>query len=89
MTHPANKLANIKRRVNRAREKAFPHSTCPASRHVHLMAECLTTGNKQYAMLIEEPEHCALSMLSVLESLWKARLKLRKLQNELDETEER
>ena len=32
-----------------------------------------------YPMLGEEPEHCALSMYSVLESLWKARTELAKL----------
>jgi len=62
--------------VNRARK--FPTNTCPASRHLHLMAEALATG-KPYPMLQEEPEHCALTMLAVLESLWKARTKLEKL----------
>lgn len=70
--HPANKLSNLKRRVNRAR-KTFVN-TCPASRHLHLIAERLAAG-KPYAMLQEEPEHCAGSMLSVLESLWKLRTK--------------
>lgn len=79
MVHPANKPENMRRRVDRVRNKAFPHSTCAASRHVHLMAECLLTGKKRYPMLQEEPEHCAVSMLSVVESLWKARLELRKL----------
>lgn len=72
---PANRLGNIRRRVNRARN--FPTNTCPASRHLHLMAEHLATG-KPYPMLHEESEHCALTMLAVLESLWKARAKLQK-----------
>lgn len=70
MTLPANKLENVKRRAERARR--FPENTCPASRHVHLMAKALAKG-KQYYMFDEEPEHCAASLFSVLESLWKAR----------------
>lgn len=70
-----NELINLKRRVDRARK--FPTNTCPASRHVHIMAECLLRGG--YPRFSEEPEHCAESMLSVLESLWKARTELAKL----------
>lgn len=76
MTHPANKLENIRRRVDRARN--FPTNTCPASRHVHIMADCLTRKGG-YPMLTEEPEHCALSLYSVLESLFKARSELARL----------
>ena len=71
--HPANKLQNLRRRVERARN--FPENTCPASRHLHLMAEALLRPGG-YPMLTEEPEHCAESILSVLEALWKARTKL-------------
>lgn len=74
--HPANKLPNLRRRVNRARR--FPDNTCPASRHLHLMAEALAT-DRTYLMLQEEPVHCASTMLSVLESLWKARTELARL----------
>lgn len=77
--HPANKLSNLRRRVNRARR--FPDNTCPASRHLHLMAERLAAG-KKYPMLDEEPEHCAETMLSVLESLWKARNELAALKTD-------
>ena len=28
------------RRLDAAREGLFPHKTCPASRHVHLIVEC-------------------------------------------------
>lgn len=73
MTHPANKLANLRRRVNRARR--FPANTCPASRHLHMIANALASG-RPYPMIEEEPEHCAGTMYSVLESLWKARTKL-------------
>ena len=63
----------LRDRVELARK--FPTNTCPASRHLHLIAEHLASG-KPYPMLQEEPEHCAESMLSVLESLWNARNKL-------------
>ena len=70
------KLANLRRRVNRAR-KTFVN-TCPASRHLHLIAVRLAAGHP-YPMLQEEPEHCAETMLSVLESLWKARTELARM----------
>lgn len=57
----------------------FPHNTCPASRHVHLIADALAKRQK-YHMLEEEPEHCAESMLSVLQSLFKARTRLAELE---------
>lgn len=70
------RLKNLRRRVNRARN--FPENTCGASRHLHLIAERMAAG-KQYPMLQEEPAHCAETMLSVLESLWKARTELERL----------
>jgi hypothetical protein len=63
-------LANQIRRTNTACR--FPTNTCYASRHVHMMAEALSKGEK-YWMFEEDPEHCATSLLSVLESLWKLR----------------
>ncbi len=39
-----------------------------------MIAEALITG-KPYPMLQEEPKHCAVAMLAVLEGLWKLRLK--------------
>lgn len=72
-----NDLANMRRRVNRARN--FPANTCPASRHVHIMADCLASG-RGYPMFIEEPEHCARSLYAVLESLWKLRTKVDRLE---------
>lgn len=72
--HPANKISNLRRRVNRARK--FPTNTCGASRHLHLVAECMLRGDN---IDPEEREHVAASMLAVLESLWKARTKLDKL----------
>ncbi len=76
--HPSNKLQNLRRRVNRARN--FPDNTCPASRHLHLIAEALA-GGRPYPMLQDEPEHCAGTMLAVLEALWKARTKLARLRS--------
>ena len=68
------RLKNLRRRVSRARN--FPDNTCSASRHLHMIAERLANGEP---MLIDEPEHCAETMLSVLESLWKARTELERL----------
>ena len=76
MTRPDNKLRNLKRRVERARK--FPENTCAASRHVSLLADQLSRGTVPH-MIVDEPRYCAESMLSVLESLWKARTELRKL----------
>ncbi len=69
-THAAGQLRKQRRRTKAARK--FMLNTCPASRHLHLMAESLARGDR-YHMLEEEPEHCALTMLSVLESLWTLR----------------
>jgi len=74
--HDAAMLKNVRRRVNRARD--FPENTCSASRHLHLMASQLAAG-RPYPMLQEEPAHCAMTMLAVLESLWKARTELARL----------
>lgn len=78
MTHPANKLPNLRRRVMRAR-RATPW-TDPCSRHLHTMADALSMGRKVYPMLEEEPEHCAVSIYFVLEDLWKARAKIARLE---------
>ena len=48
------RLRNLRRRVANARD--FPENTCPASRHLHLMASALATG-KQYPMLADEGAH--------------------------------
>jgi hypothetical protein len=72
-----NKLSNLRRRVVRAR-RVTPW-TDPCSRHLHIMADCLSVGNRQYPMLQEEPEHCAETMYFVLEMLWKTRAELARL----------
>jgi hypothetical protein len=63
--------------------KNFPSNTCPASRHVEMMAKCLAK-NKTYLMLTEEPEHCAESMNSVIASLYKLRTEKTELLTQLD-----
>ncbi|GEM_PF-2611940 len=74
--HPANKLCNLRRRVDRA---AKPHVTCPASRHVDMMADALSKG-EQWWSIHETPEYGARAMWSVVESLWKARARIHKLE---------
>jgi hypothetical protein len=73
---PGNRIENVRRRVNRARN--FPTNTCPASRHVHLVAEQLLSDKDYWLTHPIDRKHLAGSMLSVLESLWKARTKLAK-----------
>ena len=68
--HPHNHPRNVIRRVNSARN--FPTNTCPASRHAAIIGTHLIRG-ESYAMLADEPEHCGGTILSVVESLWKAR----------------
>ena len=65
----------ILRDLERAREGLFPHKTCPASRHVHLIVEGLLDPKSDLHKALSgfEPEHMASSIASVLEGLWKAR----------------
>lgn len=82
--HPANKPRNLLRRVNRARN--FPVNTCPASRHVQMIGEAMIKG-KPYSQLDEEPEHVGGSLLSVVESLYKARTEIARLRQALSGSE--
>lgn len=50
----------------------FPNNTCPASRHVQIIAEALSKDGK-YPMFDEDPKHCATSIASVISSLYAAR----------------
>ena len=77
MTLAANKLSNVKRRVDRARK--FMVNTCAASRHVHLMADQLGAKDRIPIEEVWDAEHLAGSLYSVLESLWKARDELIRL----------
>lgn len=63
-------------RMNRQRD--FPASTCPATRHAAMIAEALILG-RPYPMLVEEPEHCGGSIASAVGSAWSARRQLRRL----------
>ena len=69
-------LKQLHRRLKKCR--VFPTHTCPASRHVQMMGEYLPKKGG-YQMLTDEPEHCAISLLSVVASLWEARIELAKL----------
>lgn len=76
---PANRLANVRRRAERAGYLNREHIvTCPASRHVFMMADALAKRGK-YHMFDEDPEHCASGIFAVLESLWKARAEIDRL----------
>jgi hypothetical protein len=72
-SHPLNKPSTMLRKVRKARR--FPDNTCPASRHVQIMAECLIRG-EPYDMIESEPVHVGESMLSVVTSLYEARTEL-------------
>lgn len=69
----AKRMRDLRRRVSNARN--FPTNTCPASRHLHLMADALSKG-KPYHMLTDEPEHCAESIYAVIAALWETRTEL-------------
>jgi hypothetical protein len=70
-------LRNLKRRVVHARN--FPHNTCGASRHLHMIADVLASKRRRANIEeIWEPEHLASTMYAVLEDLWKLRTKQRK-----------
>lgn len=53
----------------------FPANTCGASRHTQIIGECLAK-RRPYPMLEEEPEHCAISLLSTVDTLYRARTNL-------------
>lgn len=70
-------------RKRAAKARNFPTNTCPASRHLHIMADLLMTPNKRddlrYPMFRDEPEHCAASIYDTITALWKARTELESL----------
>lgn len=73
-------LKLIKKRAEDARR--FPENTCPASRHLEMMAEALANG-ESYAMFTSEPEHCAGTMYAVLVALWELRTRLENMMDSL------
>lgn len=58
--------------------RRFMENTCPASRHAQMIAESLL-DHGEYAMLKDEPEHCAGTIASVVSSLYQARTFLKSL----------
>lgn len=72
-------VRKLKRRARKAAGATLETIvTCPASRHVEQMAADLSAG-ETYPMFTDDPLHCAASMYSVLESLWRARAKIKLL----------
>lgn len=81
MTHPSWEIKNLKKRIRKVRN--FPVNTCPASRHVQIMGECLTKKGG-YPMLTEEPEHCAQSILATVAALYEKRTEAARLLDEVN-----
>ena len=73
VTHPANRIANVMRRADRARSLGV---TCPASRLVDLLARTILRRGEDVGTF--SAEEAAGSMLSVVENLWKQRAKAAK-----------
>ena len=72
------------KRVNKARD--FPTNTCPYSRHAQMIGEALVK-NERYAMLSEEPQHCGLSILHTVASLYEARAEVLRLKLKMEGTD--
>lgn len=68
-------LTRSRKFANRWRD--FPTNTCPASRHLHLLADELAKGKIPF-MITEEPKHVADSIYATIGSLWKARSRLKR-----------
>ena len=67
---PNTPMVNPVKQMQQYRD--FPNNTCPASRHVQMIAEGLyTTG--AYPLLQDDPQHCASSIASVVSGLYQAR----------------
>jgi len=64
------------------RVRRFPENTCPASRHVQMVAEALARG-KVWPSIKEDPEHIGGSMLSTVASLYEARTEIDRLRAKL------
>lgn len=83
-------MGRTKKARNKMRDAAvFGVNTCPASRHVAMMAEELLKGGT-YKMFTDEPEHCGESLAAVVQNLWEMRTHfgwLPRQQKALDELE--
>jgi len=75
--HPSNRRRALRARANKARK--FPTNTCPASRHVHMMADYLSTDG-YYQLFEDEPLHCAGSLYATVSALWEARTRIAALE---------
>lgn len=76
LTDDARRLQNLRRRVRKVRN--FPTDTCPASRHLHMIAEALAAGKPYHGCDWqgwdrEDQRWIAETMLATLESLWTLR----------------
>lgn len=68
-------------------KRRFPHNTCPASRHVEMLADQLLDSGRS-AMIESEPENCAVSMHSTVEALYGARDRIEQLERVLVQARE-
>lgn len=73
-------MTDIRTRAESARK--HPGVTCPASRHVHMMAENLIKSGYD-EIFNNEPDYAAESMLAVVAALWEARARIAELENAL------
>lgn len=64
------------RRKYAAEARDFPYNTCPASRHLEMIADALVDQGS-YPMISEDPQHVAGSIYGALGSLWDARSALK------------
>lgn len=55
-----------------------PHVTCPASRHVSMIAEDLARFGS-HTPVVSHPRNCASSMAATVQALWDARAELTRL----------
>lgn len=82
-TEEAARIRKLRRKIAAVRRKAFPKHTDPWSRHVHIMADALARG-KEYPMFLEEPKHCAESLLVTLIHLLETRIELAALRQAVE-----
>lgn len=75
-TNERKRIVAALKRADKARQ--FPTNTDPASRHLHIMADCLVRKGG-YPTLTEEPVHCAESILATIAELWETRTELARL----------
>jgi hypothetical protein len=82
ITEERARFIEQRRETDAVRRKARIIVTDPWSRHAAMIAEHVGMG-KPYAMLQEEPEHCAESILVTARNLWLARLRIDELEAQL------